>query len=113
MATLTRTKITESGVGFGATAADAAGDDFINTGKEFIYVLNNSASAVTVTITAQRTDADNQQYGNLVKTDAGGSIPASSARLFGPFPPAAFNLDGKAKVTYSSATSVNIAVLTL
>lgn len=113
MATLSRQSVTESGLAPTYSSAAGGGDDFVNRGKEFIHVKNGSGSSITVTVTAQNTDADNNVFGSLTKSDASGAVAAGDDAFFGPFPPAAFNSSGKASITYSSATSVTVAVLTI
>lgn len=113
MATISRQQITEAGLNPTLAAAAGGGDDFKNSGNEFLYVENTDGSSHTVTVSAQISETDDRQYGKLSKSDVSVAVPAGEFRLIGPFPPSAFNSSGKADITYSAATGMNVAVLTL
>lgn len=103
--TISRAGISLTGL---AAAADAAGDNFANTGNEFLYVNNGSGSSVTVTLVAQQT-VDGQALTN--KTVA---VAAGVAKLIGPFPKGIYNdTNDRMNVTWSSATDVTIAAIKL
>jgi hypothetical protein len=117
MATLTPQKIEETGLTISAyTTCDSSGDDFVNTGVEFIQVQNNHASAArTVTVTATTADISDATYGTLKKVNVTKIITATQSMFFGPFKMLAFNdADGKVAITYSdSAADMKIIVVYL
>lgn len=93
-----------------ATAA-AGGDSFPNTGKEFVHIKNaNATLARTVTFDSPGTCSFNLAAN--AAHDQAVSIPASSQRVIGPFPPGRFNdTNGRVQMTYSSEADLTIAVL--
>lgn len=95
------------------TAAAAGGDQFLNSrGDIFLYVKNDSASPVTVTITAQTTSFEDEKYGSSTKANITESVAASGISFIGPLAPKAFNnSSGYVQVSYSSATSVTVAAI--
>ena len=108
MATLTAQKIEETGLTISAyTACTSGGDDFVNTGVEFIQVQNNHASATrTVTVAATTAQIDDATYGTLKKVNVTKTIAATQSMFFGPFKMLAFNNDsGKVAITYSDAAA--------
>ena len=117
MATLTPQKIEELGLTISAyTACASGGDDFVNTGVEFVQVQNNHGSAArTVTITATTENISDITYGTLKKINVTKTIAAGKSMFFGPFKMLAFNnADGKVAITYSdSAADMKIIVLYL
>lgn len=113
MATIERQTITEDGLDPTLSNAAGGGDSFANTGKEFLYVENTDASSHTVTVSAQLSSTTDKQYGKLSKSDVSVAVPAGEFRLIGPFAPSAFNSSGSASITYSAATGMKVAVLTL
>lgn len=113
MAVLNKQEIVESGLAATYSAAASGGDTFVNNGAEFLHVKNGGAGSITVTVTAQATGASNKVYGALTKSNVSVAVGAGADKFIGPFPPAAFNTGDSASVTYSAATSVTIAVITL
>jgi len=107
MAILTVQKVTLAGLEPTFAAATETGDLFPNSGREFIYVKNSSAGALTVTVNSQT--ACNQGYDH----DETVSVPAGKERMIGPFPKSRFdNADGRVQLTYSAGvTSLTIAVV--
>jgi hypothetical protein len=103
MATLAAQIQTLDGLDPTLAAADAAGDDFANTGAEYLDVNNASAGAVTVTCNATR--ACNQGFDH----NAVVSVPAGARRRIGPFSTDRFGQS--VAITYSSATSVTVGVV--
>ena len=64
MANLTAQKITDLGIVETLASATSTGDEFVNSGIEFIHIQNNHGSASRdVTITAQVTNIHHQQFG--------------------------------------------------
>jgi hypothetical protein len=91
------------------TAATAgAGDTFSASDRQALVVLNGSGSAVTVTVVVP----GSTKYGQADPDVPSVSIPASQYAVIGPFPEdLEDDSDGLVHVTYSSATSVQIALL--
>lgn len=93
-------------------AADATGDNFVNNGKTFLYILNGGVGAVTCTVTNQIADnlGGAASTHNVAVTCPNGTIPT----VIGPLDPVRFN-DGnsRANVTWSGVTSVTIAVVVM
>lgn len=85
MAALTAAAVSRDGIAPAPVAADAAGDEFTNTGKEFLYVENTGVGAVTITITTHQT------VDGLAVPDRTVNVPAGEVRLIGPFPGATYN----------------------
>ena len=93
----------------GFEAADAANNnDFVNTGKERLYVNNGSGGAITVTFpnvpAGPRTIND-----VLTKTPTSTSIAAAKQARYGPFPVAIYG--DTVEIAYSSGVTVTVAVV--
>ena len=90
-------------------AADVGGDEFVNSGKDFIHIKNTNASPMDVTVNSQA--VCNQG----VDHDAVVTIPATTGEKFiGPFPKDRFNdASGKVQITYSAITDVTIGIVRL
>ena len=115
MATLSAQKITDTGTLAAVVSANAAGDEFLNTGLEFLFFQNEHASAsYDVTITAQVTNIHHQNFGTVVKENIVKTITAGAEVFIGPFKQAAFNdANHKVQITYSGVTTLNVAALYL
>jgi hypothetical protein len=114
MATLTAQKITDQGVIATIASANAGGDEFLNTGLEFLFVQNSHSGSQTVTVTAQVTNIHHQQFGTVIKQNIVKSVAAGGEAFIGPFKQAAFNdSNHKVQITYSAVTDLNVAVLYL
>lgn len=112
MATLVAQSIVEAGLEASYSAAAGAGDDFINTGREMIHIKNADASDTTITVTAQKSSTTKKGFGAVAKSDSVVVVTAGEERFIGPFPTTAFNDgNGKAQVTYSSVTSLTLAIV--
>lgn len=109
MAELTPQVIVLAGITPALVAAEAGGDDFVNSGRDFIHIKNGDASPMDVTINSQ---VDCNQG---VDHDISVTIPASTGEKFiGPFPKDRFNdTAGKIQITYSAVTSVTIGIVRL
>jgi hypothetical protein len=103
MAKLTVQKMGLGGLAPTFAAADAAGDNFDNTGQEYLHVKNGSAAAITATVDSVR--ACNQGFDH----DASVSVPAGGERLIGPFHPYRFGVS--TQIAYSAVTSVTVAAV--
>lgn len=106
MATLTSQDITRTGLDIAGVAASGGGDQWTNYGSQALVVRNGGGSSITVTLQIQAT-VDGQTVNNPTVT-----VPAGVTKVIGPFPLNVYN-DGAsvAKVTYSSVTSVFVAVI--
>ena len=115
MATLTPQKVIEDGQVETLTSASSAGDEFTNSGVEFIHIQNGHASAAyTVTVTAQVTNIHHQQFGKVTKSNVAKSVAAGQDCFFGPFKQSSFNdPNNKVQITYSGVTTLKVAVLYL
>ena len=108
MATLTVVPITVAGVTPAGASAAGGGDEFVNTGKEFIEVTNGSGGALTVTAATAGT------IDGLPIADNAVSVAAGATARIGPFNPKLYNDgNGKVQLTYSGVTSLNVKVLQL
>lgn len=106
MAQLTVQKISLTGITPVYNAAAAGGDTFLNNGRTFLHVKNASASVVTVTIDSKKLS----NYGTDV--DIVISVPAGGEKTMGTFDPIRFDSDlGIANISYSSATSVTLSLI--
>ena len=95
--------------------ADATGDEFTNSGIEFVHVKNGHATATyVVTITAQVTNIHHQQFGTVTKANITKSVTPGQDVFIGPFKQSAFN-DGNnnVQITYSAVTTLSVAALFL
>lgn len=89
------------------TGDDINDHDFLNSGNEFLWVQNDGAGAVQVTVSSV---AD--PFGRL--GDIVFSVAASTGRgIAGPFPPALFNQGstGRVNVLLDDDTGVTLAVV--
>ena len=114
MATLTAQKITDAGVVATMSSAAGGGDEFLNSGLEFLFVQNSSAGSHTVTVTAQVQSVHHQTFGTVSKSNIVRSVAAGAEVFIGPFRQAAFNdSNNKVQITYSGVTTLNVAILYL
>lgn len=107
MATAYTTQVIDR-VGHTPTYAAAAltGDSFSAGPSTYLHVKNGSGSSVTVTVLTPGT------FNGLTVGPFTIAVPATSEKLFGPFPPGIFTADGStAEVTYSAVTTVTVAAL--
>lgn len=88
-------------------AANADGNSWNNTGREFLHV-KNGATDVVVTVQTPRT-VDGQAVTARTVT-----VPATEERMIGPFPPAIFNQGGAlgdvVHVDYDDESNVTVGV---
>ena len=113
MATLTAHKIVEEGLTGSASAANSSGDEFVNSGIEFLKFRNADADTYTVTVTAQTTDIRHQNFGKLTKSNITKTIAQNQTVFIGPFKQNAFNdANNKVQITYSEApTAMTVELL--
>jgi hypothetical protein len=88
-------------------AADAAGNNWKNSGAETFWISNGGGSPITLT----------QHFGVMATIDGVApanrtiSVPAGHAMEFGPFPPSQWNdSNGFMLMTYSAVTTVSVLV---
>ena len=92
MANLTINRITELGLTGNLEGCETGGDSFLNSGIEFIRVVNDHASqAYNVTITAQSVNFTHNSYGAVTKGNVVKQVNAGNVAFFGPFKQKAFN----------------------
>lgn len=107
MATLTVQEISRSGIVPTYGAAAGGGDQFLNTGREFLAVVNGLVD-VNVTMATQGT-VDSQAIGDRTET-----VSASTTQFLGPFPPAIYNdSSGYVQLTYDDVSNVTVGVFRL
>jgi len=108
MATLSPQVIVEAGITPTLVAATAGGDEWVNSGREFIHVKNSGAET-TVIINSQT--ACNQG----VDHDVTVTIPLTTGwKMIGPFPKDRFNdAAGKVQMTYGDETNLTIGIIRL
>ena len=109
MATLTPQVIALAGITPTLVAAEAGGDEFVNSGRDFIHIKNGDAAAMDVTVNSQAPCSQGEDHDVVV------TVPATSGEKFiGPFPKDRFNdTAGKVQITYSAVTSVTIGIVRL
>lgn len=108
MALLAVQDITRAGILPAFVAAATPGNWFPNTGRTFVMVRNGSASPITVTLDSVRVCDQGFDHNEIV------TIPATSDRMIGPFPPDRFNnMEGRATINYSAVTTVTVGVFNL
>lgn len=88
-------------------AAASGGDQFTNTGRQLLKVVNGGGSAVTVTVPAQVT-CDQGSSHNITN-----SVAAGATELMGPFTSRYTDTNGYTQITYSGVTSVTVAVISI
>ena len=116
MATLTAQKIRDIGTVATMTATNSGGDEFLNTGLEFLFFQNAHASnSYDVIITAQVTNIHHQNFGTVVKENVVRTVAAGAEVFIGPFKQAAFNdTNNKVQISYNTTpTTMNVAALYL
>jgi len=106
MATLESQEIVRTGLEATYVAAAASGDEFVNTGDEFVHLKNGDSGSHTVTIATPAT------VDTLAVADRTVVVPASEDRMFGPFPSSTYN-DGanKVQLTYDAEADLTIAII--
>lgn len=111
MATLTPQVIAAAGIVRSFVAAASGGDEFVNSGKHFIAVINaHGADPRTITVNSQTLCNQGVDHDIAVVITA-----AQDEKVFGPFPKDRFNDSaGKVQITYSdSAADLTIAIFEL
>lgn len=111
MATLSVQVVDRAGDGLtpAFAAATVSGDEFPNSGREWLVVKNGSGGSITVTASTPQTVA------GLAVAEEAYAVPASGECYIGPFPPGTFNntSTGRVALTYSGVTSLTVGVFRL
>lgn len=108
MAALTVHPLSRAGVDVLPVATDSDGDQFGNTGQEFIVLRNESGAAWTVTITTHGS------VDGLAIPDREVTVDAGAERLVGPFPPAVYNdADGLVELAHDNTSNTFLQVFRL
>ena len=113
MALLNKQEIDFTGVALSFTSADGTnGDTFRNDGRS-VLMVNNGATAVDVTIKAQRDEFDaGSGFGNITIADTVVTVDANTISAIGPLPHTRFNDDASlVNVSYDDDSNVSVAVI--
>ena len=112
MATLIPQKITDIGYIETLATSTATGDEFVNSGVEFIHIQNGHASlSYDIIITAQITNVHHQQFGTVVKRNVTRAVGAGLDAFIGPFKQQAFNdANEKVQITYALTSDGTTAI---
>lgn len=117
MAILTVTQINPTGITDAEAlmaAAAGGGDSFLNTGKEYLEVLNGSGGSITVTISSNGAGAKCSFGVAGTQHDKTLVLAAGKRGRIGGLPPAQFNdANGRAQVSYSGVTSLTVGAFAL
>src|SRR5262245_2385259 len=107
---LTKTTISRAGVDLvaTATAADATGNNWTNTGGEFLFIKNGGGSSITLTLAV----GPGAVVDGQTPTSKTVTVAAGKEFLVGPFPVTIYSdVNNLMNITYSGVTSVTVAVL--
>ncbi|GIW81490.1 MAG: hypothetical protein KatS3mg105_3297 [Gemmatales bacterium] len=106
MALLTAKVASRSGVDLSPVAANAGGDEFVNNGRELLYIKNASGSSITLTVQTPVT------VDGLAVSDRQITVGAGEEKIIGPFPKGTYNDgNGHVQLSYSAVTSVTVSVI--
>jgi len=89
-------------------AAEAGGDEFVNSGRDFIHVKNSGAET-TVIVNSQVNCNQGVDHDETI------TIPLTTGwKMIGPFPKDRFNdTAGKVQITYGDHTNLTIGIVRL
>lgn len=110
MAALTTQKPSTAGVALTYGSAAGGGDTFVNTGREFVHIKNQSGGTITVTISS---GSNKCSFGvSNAAHDITHALLTMTDAMLGPFSKDQFNdASGNVNITYSGVTSLTLAVL--
>ena len=103
MATLTARKIVEGGLASSLSDCNTDGDEFANTGVEFIRIKNAYASTQTYTVrvSAQTTSIKHPTYGTVSKSNTDVSVADGATAYIGQFKQGVWNdTNNKVQISY-------------
>lgn len=87
-------------------AASAGGDTFDNAGANYLFVKNQSASSITVTVDSVQQCSHGFDHDQVV------TVTAGQTKQIGLFPTTRYNnASGQVAVSYSAVASVTVAVV--
>ncbi len=91
------------------TPAEVGGDNFVNSGRDFIHIKNTNAASIDVTINSQAPCSQDADHDVVV------TVPATNGEKFiGPFPKSRFDdAANLVQITYSAVTDVTIGIVRL
>jgi hypothetical protein len=105
MATLSVQQISRTGITPTYGSCAGGGDEFVNSGEEFIHIKNGHTSPQTVTIATPAT------VDGLAVADRPVEVTNAEERIIGPFPVSTYNdANGKVQLTYDGVVSLTIAI---
>ena len=106
MATFIPRKITETGVSESLTDCNTGGDNFYNSGTEFIKIVNDHASNhYKITFTPDTTSVKTTMHGTMTKSATVIQVDNGEEAIVGPFKPNIWNdTNNKVGVTYGHGT---------
>ena len=106
MASISARRITESSVAGSTTAAATAGDNFVNSGIEFVKISNDHASAhYAVTFTPSVTSIKSPRWGAVTKSAVVVQVTNGTEAYIGPFKQESWNAaDNTISITYAHGT---------
>ena len=107
MATIAAREIVEGGLAASLSTAATGGDEFTNTGIEFIRISNEHASqGYTVRATAQTTSIKHPVYGTVSKSNTDVSVSAGADAYIGPFKQGVWNdTNNKVQISYRTGST--------
>ena len=102
MANISITEILETGTTSTLADCNTGGDQFRNSGVEFVRVENTHASqAYNVSVVAQTTSLDHAGFGVLTESNSVKQVSAGQTVYLGPFKQRSFDdSDGNVQLTY-------------
>ena len=104
MATIPSRRITETGLAGSLTTCNTGGDNFFNTGVEFVRIQNDHGSAdYTVTLAPVVTSVRTAAHGQLIKASTTASVNNGECAYVGPFKQGVWNsTEHKVSMTYTN-----------
>jgi hypothetical protein len=106
VSTRTAQVVSLSGLSPVFTAAEAGGDEFATSGRDFLHVKNGHTSPQTVTVNSQVPCNQGADHDVVV------AVPNGEERLIGPFPKPRFDDPAeKVQISYSGVTALTIAII--
>ncbi len=95
------------------SACDIAGNTVINDGRTFLY-FKGTTTAITITITKQKSVLRVEGYGDVSMADITISMPASAADRLIELPSAVYNDgNGRVNISYTAITGLTVAAFRL